>query len=167
MKILGVDPGTRRIGYGLIHKGTDLTLLDYGVIEVAAKDESLRRVELAEKFLGLVKKFKPDLAGVEKLYFARNQKTALAVSEARGVLIHILTQNRIPVKEYRPGDIKQTLTNYSLSDKTAVAKMVKKILKIKELFGYDDASDALAIAITTAYYYNPWGKKIDDSKEGI
>src|SRR3989344_1406386 len=112
MKILGVDPGTRRIGYGLIRKSKDLELLDYGVIEVMAKDESARRVELAEKFFGLVRKFKPDLAGVEKLYFASNQKTALAVSEARGVLIHILTQNRIPVREYRPADVKQTLTNY-------------------------------------------------------
>ena len=167
MRILGIDPGTRRIGYGLIEKGVGLTLLDYGVIEVVSRDESARAKEFAGKFRELIQKSNPDLAGVEKLYFARNRKTALAVAEACGVIIHLLVEKQIPVKEYRPGDIKQTLTNYSLSDKTAVAKMVKKILKINDLTGYDDASDALAIAITTAYYHNPWSKKINDNKERI
>jgi len=159
MRILGIDPGTRRIGYGLIEKNADLALLDYGVIEVAARHESARLKEFAEKFRELIHRSSPDLAGVEKLYFARNQKTALAVSEARGVIIHLLTEGQIPVKEYRPGDIKQTLTNYSLSDKKAVAKMVKKILRVNDLTGYDDASDALAIAITAAYYYNRFDEK--------
>lgn len=151
MKILGIDPGTTRLGYGFIEKTSTLRVLDYGVIEIIERDVSTKIFKLGDGLSALIDKLRPDLVGVEKLYFAKNQKTALQVSEARGVILYILSQRRIPFVEYRPGDIKQAVTNYSLADKKAVEIMVKKILKIQDFHGSDDASDALAIAITAAY----------------
>ena len=151
MKILGIDPGTTRIGYGLIERGRELKLLEYGVIEVRSKTEPNKLLELAKKLSGLIDALKPELAGVEKLYFAKNKKTALAVAQARGVILYLLLKKNILIQELRPGDVKIAVTGYGLAGKTAVKRMVKKILKIDDLEGYDDASDALAIAITTAY----------------
>ena len=162
MRILGIDPGTTRIGYGLIEKSRELKLLRYGIIEVRAKGGAEKILELAEKFSALIEELEPQAAGVEKLYFAKNQKTALQVSEARGIIMHLLLKRNIAVKEFRPGDVKQAITNYGLADKKAVAKMVKKILGLEDLKGHDDASDALAIAITTAYSYNRLNSKIEE-----
>lgn len=147
IKILGIDPGTRRVGYGLIKKNGDLRLLDYGVMELAAKNNLLA---LADKFDNLLKKLRPDLVAIEKLYFAKNRKTALAVAQSRGVLVLKSLENKLDLVEYTPLEIKQAVTSYGFSDKKAVAMMVKKFLNVKELKGYDDASDALAIAITAA-----------------
>lgn len=145
MKILGVDPGTSRIGYGLIND-RPLELLDYGVLEISEKT-SKKFLLLAEKFEKLILEAKPDGAVIEKIYFAKNQKTAIEVAQARGILLFLLLKNKIPVKEYGPQEIKNAVTGYGLADKKAVAKIVSKLLKA-ELKGYDDASDALAIAIT-------------------
>lgn len=154
MKILGIDPGTSRIGYGLIEKGRELKLIKYGVIEVKAKKATDKLFEMAGKLSALIEKEKPDIAGVEKLFFAKNQKTALSVSEARGVIIYLLLKKNVEVREVMPREVKLAVTSYGFADKIAVARMVKKILKIDELKGHDDASDALAIAITAAYSVN-------------
>ncbi len=155
MRILGIDPGTVRLGYGLIEKTRELKLLTYGVLEIKNKQSEPAKIfELGKKLSELIDELKPDLAGVEKLYFAKNQKTAMLVSQARGVILHLLTQRSIPIRELRPGDVKIAVTNYGLADKGAVARMVKQILKIPDLRGYDDASDALAIAIAAAYGNN-------------
>lgn len=147
MKILGIDPGTHRIGYGLIEKNSGLELLDYGVIEIK---QNVPTLEAAKQFSALIKRFKPELAAIEKLYFAKNRKTALSVAQTRGILILKILENKIPLVEYGPMEVKLSVTGYGLADKKAVAKMVKLFLKLKELRGYDDASDALAIAITAA-----------------
>lgn len=149
MKILGIDPGTNRIGYGLIESNGTLNLLDYGVIELAPSADLLL---LAKKIDSLFQKFNPELVAVEKIYFAKNQKTAINVAQARGVIIFKILENKIKFAEYGPTEIKKSLTNYGQADKKAVALMVKKILNVQELQGYDDASDALAIAITAANY---------------
>jgi crossover junction endodeoxyribonuclease RuvC len=151
MRILGVDPGSTRIGYGLIEKGSELTLLKYGVLEMQTKTGIDRIHELSRAFKKLLITLAPDLAGIETLYFSKNQKTALQVAESRGVLLLGLIEYGVPVKEFRPGDVKIAVANYAMADKIAVAKMVKKILRVSELTGHDDASDALAIAITTAH----------------
>jgi len=146
MKILGIDPGSARIGFGLIKKDKNLELLDYGVMEVANND----LLVLAEQFDNLLKRQRPDLIAIEKLYFAKNRKTALSVAQSRGVLILKIRENKIKMAEYNPMEVKQSVTGYGLADKKAVAMMVKKILNLQELKGHDDASDALAIAITAA-----------------
>ena len=152
MRILGIDPGTSRIGYGLIE--TDgMKLLDYGVIEAKEKTIQEKISTLSKKMAQLLADSKPDFAGIEKLYFAKNQKTALDVAQARGVIMSLILQENIPISEHSPNEVKAQVTGYGLADKKGVAKMVKAILKISDLEGYDDASDALAIAITAADNY--------------
>jgi len=150
MKILGIDPGSVRIGYGLIEEKSGLALLDYGVLEIQSRESKSRIQELSKEFKKLIARLSPDIAGVETLYFAKNQKTALSVAESRGILMLTLLEQGIPVTEFRPGDVKLAVANHALADKIAVATMVQKILAVPKLTGYDDASDALAIAITAA-----------------
>ncbi len=150
MTILGIDPGSTRIGYGLIEKKGDLRMKTCGTIEIVSKAKPDRVTELVRRFSALIAKAKPDLAGLEKLYFAKNQKTALDVSEARGIMYSLLLKAHIPVYECRPAEVKLMVANYAFADKQAVAKMVAKILGIPALAGHDDTSDALAIAITAA-----------------
>lgn len=151
MKILGVDPGTARIGYGLLEGRTNPQLLAYGTIEVVARGTQGLR-ELSEKFSELLDRHVPEIAGVEKIFFAKNQKTAIPVAEARGVILIELLRRNIPVIEWRPSEVKIAVTSYGFADKKAVAKMVKKMLCVADLGPYDDATDALAIALATAFH---------------
>jgi len=151
MKILGVDPGSTRVGYGIIKKESgDLKFIAAGLLKIFSKDKNQRLLELEKSFSQLLKKEKPDLAILEKLYFMRNLKTALEVAQSRGVLTLIITKYKIPLLEYTPLEIKLAVTGYGMADKKAVAKMVAKILKINKISKYDDVSDALAAAITGA-----------------
>ncbi|MBN2197580.1 crossover junction endodeoxyribonuclease RuvC [Candidatus Wolfebacteria bacterium] len=148
MKILGIDPGSTRAGYGLIREVKNkLEFINAGILKINSKDKNQRLVELEKEFLKLIKKEKPDLAVMEKLYFMKNLKTALEVAQARGVLTLVISKYKIPLLEYTPLEIKQNITGYGLSDKKMVAETVVKILKIKNVSKYDDATDALAAAI--------------------
>ncbi|MBI4992403.1 MAG: crossover junction endodeoxyribonuclease RuvC [Candidatus Harrisonbacteria bacterium] len=152
MIILGIDPGSTRIGYGIIENNKNLELIDYGVIEVKRKESALLLKEIAAKLSDLIQKYKPELAGIEKLYFSKNVKTGIEVAQARGAIILEISRHQIPIKEFSPSEIKIAVTNYGLADKKSVAKMVSRILNVEKLGGFDDASDALAIAITTAMH---------------
>ncbi len=152
MKILGIDPGTSRVGYGLIESGGSLKFLRHGVIEAKEKTLTEKISNLILQMRRLLDETKPDLAAIEKIYFARNQKTAIDVAQARGALLSLFLENKIPIVEYSPNEVKSQVAGYGLADKKGVAKMVKAILRISDLPGYDDASDALAIAITAANY---------------
>lgn len=148
MKILGIDPGTSRIGFGCI-SDRPLTLITYGTIEI--KERSNKKfLLLSEKLEKLIKKLRPNIAAIEKIYFVKNQKTAIEVAQARGIIMLSMLKNNIPVSEYGPQEVKQSVTNYGLADKKSVAKLVSKLLNISDFKGYDDSSDALAIAITAA-----------------
>ena len=148
MKILGIDPGTTRIGYGLIDGNkSNLKLLDYGTLEIPS-GEKLSVV--GDKFSELLDKFRPNLVAIEKLFFAKNRKTALAVAQTRGAIILKVQEKNLPILEFSPNEVKLAVASYGNADKKAVAFMVKKFLGVSELKGYDDASDALAIAITAA-----------------
>lgn len=150
MRILGIDPGTSRIGFGVIETAGQLRLIDYGVIEAREKTLTGKIANFSKKFEKLVNDTNPELAAIEKIFFAKNQKTALAVAQARGVLLAALIAKNIPIVEYGPTEVKSNITGNGLADKQGVAKMVKSILKVSELKGYDDAVDAIAIAITAA-----------------
>jgi crossover junction endodeoxyribonuclease RuvC len=154
MTILGIDPGTTRVGFGIIseEKGK-LKLIDYGVIESAPKQELVKSIsENCKKISEIIKKYKPDMAGIEKLYFSKNVKTGISVAQNRGAIILELAKENIKIKELSPSEIKSSVAGYGLADKKAVAKMAAIILGIKEgLKGYDDASDAVAIAIAASF----------------
>lgn len=154
MTIIGIDPGTTRIGFGIIseEKGK-LKLIDYGIIEGRSKQEiSVCVLENCKKLSTIIKKYKPEVAGIEKIFFAKNIKTGIDVAQSRGALILELAKAGIKIRELSPSEIKSSVTGYGLADKKSVSKVASMILGIKDgLKGYDDASDAVAIAIATAF----------------
>lgn len=151
MIIMGIDPGSTRIGYGVIRANKNLELVDCGTIEIKRKESGQLILEGAKAIVRLVKKHKPNLIGIEKLYFMKNVKTGIEVAQARGALLLEIARLGVPVKELSPSEIKSSVTGYGLATKKGVAKMVLQILKLKELGGLDDMSDALAVAIATVF----------------
>lgn len=151
MKILGIDPGTTRIGFGLIEsQGNSLKLLDCGLLKIEAKDKHERLLDLAKSFEELLKKEKPDLVVFEKLFFMKNIKTGLDVAQARGVLLYMTLKNKFEYLEFAPSEVKSFICGIGNADKKMVCKMVCRVLNIDEIVGPDDISDAVAIAICGA-----------------
>jgi crossover junction endodeoxyribonuclease RuvC len=156
MIILGIDPGTAIVGWGVIDTGdrhdvSKAKCLGYGVITTDKGMEPAKRlVAVGSGLEALVKQYTPDQASVEKLFFARNQTTAMAVSQARGVLLYILEREGIPAVEFTPLQIKQAVTGYGQADKKQVQEMIKLLLHLPGIPKPDDAADGLAIAITAA-----------------
>lgn len=147
--ILGIDPGIADTGYGIIKdEGGKLTCLKYGSIKTqSGLDLSLRLKLLYEELGEIIDEYVPEEAAVEKIFFNKNVKTALIVGQARGVVLLLLKQKNLPLSEYTPGQIKQSVASYGKADKRQVQKMVKLILGLKTLPQPDDAADALAAAI--------------------
>ena len=152
MVILGIDPGTTIIGFGVIDKNKNkLKLINYGVIRTKNVSQEHKLAKISEEIGKIIKKYKPKVAGIETLFFSANKKTALSVAEARGAIILTLMQNSVPVKEFTPNNIKSTVSGYGKSDKKAMEKIVSMTLCIKKSNLPDDAFDALAIAIRTSF----------------
>ncbi len=148
MIIIGIDPGTTRIGFGIIkNEGNQFEPLDYGIIQNPGKEKLFDYQNTAKELSKLIKKYKPDLASVERLFFFKNQKTVMSVGEMRGVIMLTLANHNLPVVEFTPLQVKQSLSGYGGADKSQVQRMVRMILGIKEEIKPDDAADALAIAI--------------------
>lgn len=151
MIILGIDPGTKRVGYGVVKKEFGkIELLDAGLIAIK-KSGSLKELkDVGDGVEKLIEKFKPEKFAIEKLYFAKNQKTGIEVSQSRGVVLFVALKKGLKVEEYSPNEVKAGVTGYGLADKRSILKMVKLILKEPGLNIIDDASDALAVAIMSA-----------------
>ena len=150
--ILGIDPGTHRMGYGVIlARGTKAQYLDCGVIEVREKDGAAQLLALYKELSAIITKYRPDIVGVEKLFFTKNQKTAMSVAEARGIALLSAAEAGVTVLEISPTAAKQYVTGYGQADKKAVIKMVKLILGLNNLKVLDDATDALGIAIAVTF----------------
>lgn len=149
MKILGIDPGMAIVGYGLINKENDnLELLTSGSIQTDKKlSDSKRLLEIYTDLTTIIKKYKPDCASVEELFFFKNQKTIIPVAEARGVILTVLEMHGIPAYSYTPMEVKQVLTGYGRAEKKDVEQMVKITLENRVLPKLDDTIDAIAIAI--------------------
>jgi crossover junction endodeoxyribonuclease RuvC len=156
MIILGIDPGFAITGYGLIKfdpKNQKIEVLDQGCIRTSLKSPfSERLMIIYEKIDELIKKNKPDKAAIEKIFFAKNMKTAMQVGEARGVITLVLAQHKLPILELTPLQVKQSLTGYGQATKQQMQKMVKMVLCLKEVPKPDDVADALAIAICASCY---------------
>ncbi|MFZ4648289.1 MAG: crossover junction endodeoxyribonuclease RuvC [Patescibacteria group bacterium] len=147
--ILGIDPGIADTGFGLIEveKGK-ITCLTYGSIKTPKKTELSDRLEILYQDLGsILKRYHPDLAAVEQLFFNTNVTTALIVGQARGVALLALKQNKIPIVNFTPSQVKAAVCSYGAAPKIQVQKMVKTILNLEKLPQPDDAADALALAI--------------------
>lgn len=150
MKILGIDPGSGIIGFGCIEltKNTP-RLIDAGVIRTTiGNDTASRLLELYDSMTELITELKPDAAAVEKLFFAQNVTTGMAVSQARGVILLCLQQAGIQIAEYTPLQIKMAITGYGKAKKADIQEMVRIQLGLSEVPKPDDCADALAAALT-------------------
>lgn len=150
MRILGIDPGTGILGFGVIEvdKG-NLQMIDAGVIRTPVKEDDAVRLEtIFDELTDIIKQNKPDVMSVEKLFFAQNVTTAMTVAQARGVVLLAGKQAKLAIFEYTPLQIKQALTGYGRADKKQIQEMVRVILKQKVAPKPDDCADALAAAIT-------------------
>lgn len=152
MKILGIDPGTGIVGFGVIEKkSSELSMLDAGVIRTSSKQSDSKRLKtIYDELHEIIKENKPDVMAVEKLFFAQNVTTAMSVSQARGVVILCGESLGLEVFEYTPLQIKQAITGYGRADKKQIQEMVRAILKLESIPKPDDCADALACAITHA-----------------
>ena len=151
MRIIGIDPGTGILGFGVIDviKGKPSVMVDAGVVTTPAHTPLTERlVDIYDSLTEIIRETKPDVMSIEKLFFARNITTAMSVSHARGVAMLAGAKANLPVFEYTPLQIKQTLTGYGRADKKQIQEMVRIHLNLKTVPKPDDCADALAAAIT-------------------
>lgn len=153
MRILGIDPGTGILGFGVIEidAKNKAHLVDAGVIRTPVKeDDAVRLHTIYEELVDIVTSTKPQIMSVEKLFFAQNVTTAMTVAQARGVVLLVGQQNGLEIHEYTPLQIKQAITGYGRADKNQIQEMVKVILGLKEVPKPDDCADAIAAALCHA-----------------
>lgn len=150
MRIIGIDPGTGILGFGIIdvNKGK-ISLVDAGVIRTPVKQaDSIRLHTIYDELSGIIKQNNPQVMSVEKLFFSQNVTTAMSVAQARGIVLLTAEQAKLEIFEYTPQQIKQAITGYGKADKKQMQEMVRVILKLKETPKPDDCADAIAAAIT-------------------
>ncbi|MDP2951208.1 MAG: crossover junction endodeoxyribonuclease RuvC [bacterium] len=153
MIILGLDPGTAKVGWGIISGDKKRrSFIACGVIKTSKKTLSHNRLkEIYCQTKKLIAQHKPELIVIEKLFFFKNLKTALPVAEARGVLLLLVAEKKIKLKEFTPLQVKTGVCGYGRAEKTQIQRMVQILLKLKEVPMPDDAADALALAICASF----------------
>ena len=166
MIILGIDPGTATTGFGIIsYVKNQPALIDFGVVSTDKKLTDAERLEiLAHDIHQLIKKYKPEAVGIEKLFFTNNQKTVMTVSQARGVVLLTAQKNKLPIFEFTPLQVKNFICGYGKAEKKQVQYIVQKTFNLKSVPKPDDAADALAIALCTAHHYSR-GLKLNSAKK--
>jgi crossover junction endodeoxyribonuclease RuvC len=147
--VLGIDPGTAITGYGLVHEQDDgLSLVECGVVTTPSSQPLPERLQTIYRGLSdVVRRFQPEEAAVEELFFSRNVRTALSVGQARGVALLALVDAGLPIYEYKPLEIKQAVAGYGGADKQQVQEMVRMLLDLEQVPQPDDAADAVAVAV--------------------
>ena len=151
MKVLGVDPGYDRLGLALIEKttgGSEQVIFSTCLTSSRTDDFDGRLLFLVNEIERAIKKYRPELLALEKIFFASNHKTAIAVAEVRGAILYLAKKLKIPVLNLTPLEVKSTVTGYGQADKTQVKFMVQKLLHLAGPIKQDDEADALAIALT-------------------
>lgn len=155
MNILGIDPGTASLGYGVIKKEQKLTCLEYGVVKTDKELEDAQRLKkIDEEMETIFEEHSPNVVAVEKVYFYKNVKSAFPVSQAKGIIMLRAAKNELPVHEFTPSQIKATVAGDGKAEKMQVQKMIKAQLKLKERPRPNDAADALGAAICGAQKLN-------------
>ncbi|MBI5079033.1 crossover junction endodeoxyribonuclease RuvC [Candidatus Saganbacteria bacterium] len=163
MLTLGIDPGTAATGFGLVRQcGDRLLQVGHGCILTSPAEAAHER--LAKIYSGLKKlidDYKPDMVAVERLYFGSNSKTALAVGQARGMVLLAAAERKIPISEYTPLEVKIAITGYGKAGKKQIQQMVKNLLNLSQFPKPDDAADALAVAICHLHSYKMLNFRIE------
>ena len=153
MRILGIDPGFAIVGYGVVdYIGNKFKAYDYGAVTTEAKEDMfIRFKKIYDGVCEIIEREKPDAMAIEELFFNSNQKTAINVAQARGIIVLAAMNLNIPVFEYTPLQVKQAVVGYGRADKGQVQQMVKSLLNLEKVPKPDDTADALAIAICHAH----------------
>lgn len=153
MIIIGVDPGYAIVGIGVIeYNGNRFRPLEYGAITTPAGMPTVDRLKkIYDEMSLLIDKYAPDAIAIEELFFNSNQKTAINVAQARGVILVSVTNRGVPIFEYTPLQVKQSVTGYGRADKQQIQQMVKTLLNLNVIPKPDDAADGLALAICHAH----------------
>ncbi len=149
MIILGIDPGYAIVGYGIVgYDSHNFTPLAYGAVTTEAGLPADRRLEMVyDGVCSIIDRYRPDAVAVEQLFFTTNQKTVIMVAQARGVILLAAKKKGVPVYEYTPLQVKQSVVGYGKAIKKQVMEMTRKLLRLEKVPKPDDAADALAIAI--------------------
>ncbi len=153
MIILGIDPGYAIVGYGVIdYRNNHFTVVDYGAILTDAGTPFNERLEkIYDNLTALIEKYNPEAMSVEKVFYNSNAKTVIDVSQARGVIMLAAQKNKLPVFEYTPLQVKQSVVGYGRAEKKQIQEMTKRILNLEKVPKPDDTADALAMAICHAH----------------
>lgn len=156
MRVMGVDPGTALMGYGIVEgAGSREWAVDYGALRTAADLAAELRLQfLYRGLVDLILHHKPDLLAVEELFFGRNVTTAIHVGQARGIVLLAAADNGIPIREFTPMQVKMAVTGYGRAEKPQVQTMVRTLLALREVPRPDDVADALAVAIAALHGSN-------------
>ena len=165
MRILGIDPGIATVGFGVVDsEKNNLSLVSYGIISTPANTSLSSRLDhIYDDVAELCRNFSPDAVACEELFFNTNITTGISVAHGRGVLLLACYKAGVPIFEYTPQQIKQTLTGYGKADKKQVQEMVRVQLGLKEVPKPDDCADALAAAITHSIMGRAY-LQVDDTK---
>ena len=157
MRIIGIDPGYAIVGYGVIdYIGNKFKIVEYGAITTESNQNMNERFKSIHDDLNtIIERTKPEFLAIEELFFNSNQKTAINVAQARGVLLLSALNHGISVHEYTPLQVKQAVVGYGREKKKQVQLLVKSILGLEKVPKPDDTADALAIAVCHAHSYNP------------
>jgi crossover junction endodeoxyribonuclease RuvC len=155
MTILGIDPGTARLGFGVVRlEGSRVIHVAHGCLETPAGTPQADRLrDLHLRLAEVIERHRPGLIGIEQLFFAKNARTAMAVSEARGVVLLTARLKGIDVREHAPVQVKSAVVGYGRADKRQVQEMVRRLFRLDRVPEPDDAADALAVAYCTAVSY--------------
>ncbi|MEK7650807.1 MAG: crossover junction endodeoxyribonuclease RuvC [Patescibacteria group bacterium] len=153
MKILGIDPGYERLGVAIVEKSKNTNnqeILIYSDCLITSKNLtfSKRLLKLGTELEKIIKKYQPDCLALEDLFFAKNQKTAMAVASVRGMIIYLAEKNNLEISEHSPNTVKLTITGYGRADKAQMMQMLPKLIKINKAIKHDDEYDAIGLALT-------------------
>lgn len=163
MLMLGIDPGTATTGYAFVREDEDgsLTAVKYGVVLTPANTPMPRRLQsLYNQLTHLIAEYKPDAASIEEMFFGKNVTAAITVAQGRGVALLAMINANLPIREFKPAEIKQTIAGTGNAPKAQMQEMVKTRLELESIPKPDDAADALAIALT-ALQHSRWEQLID------
>ena len=149
ISVLGIDPGTATTGWAILEENNgEIKAIAYGHISTSPKNSTSERLkEVADDMKKIIKKYQPEESAIEDIFFFKNVKTAVKVSQSRGAMLLTLENARVKISEYTPLQVKQAITGYGRAEKMQVQLMVKNILKLKNIPKPDDTADAIAIAL--------------------
>jgi crossover junction endodeoxyribonuclease RuvC len=164
MIVLGIDPGSRRIGFGVVEESAGkIKYLAGGLLKITAHTDEVALLETKRGIESLIRQWQPELVAIERLFFVKNRTTGMAVAQARGVVIGACAEAGLRIVEFTPNEIKAGITGHGGADKRAVTKMVSLILNRPDLSLIDDAMDALGVALF-ACQQERWKGRVNTSK---